>query len=142
MYSRIALIESALAAIATVGPQFLDTVNEFPSVAILRPMMAGKSGEQHQNVSSRRATVVRNAIGGRATLDALTITIRGYVMTTLDTSLDDCEALAREIERVIQELRSPLIYSAKVLTVHTDEGLYAPYGICDVQCVIEWMNER
>lgn len=142
MYSRIALIESALESVGTVGPQFLDTVNDFPSVAILRPMMAGKSGEQHQNVSSRRATVVRNAIGGRSTLDALTITIRGYVMTTIETSLDDTEALAREIERVIQNLRSPLIYSAKVLTVHTDEGLYAPYGVCDVQCVIEWINER
>lgn len=141
MYSRIALIESALASVGTVGPQFLDTVNSFPSVAILRPMMAGKSGEQHQNVSSRRATVIRNAIGGQVTLDQLTITIRGYIMTTVETAIDDSEALAREIEKVIQELRSPLIYSAKVLTVHTDEGLYAPYGICDVQCVIEWINE-
>ena len=141
MYSRIALVESALASVGTVGPQFLDDVNDFPSVAILRPMMAGKSGEQHQNVSSRRATVVRNSIGGRATLDALTITIRGYTMTTVETSLDDCEALARQIEAVIQTLSSPLIYSAKVLTVHTDEGLYAPYGVCDVQCVLEWMNE-
>ena len=142
MYSRIALVEAALSSVGTVGPQFLDDVNDFPSVAILRPMMAGKSGEQHQNTSSRRATVVRNSIGGRATLDALTLTIRGYTMTTVETSLDDCEALARQIEAVIQSLSSPLIYSAKVLTVHTDEGLYAPYGVCDIQCVVEWMNER
>jgi len=142
MYSRITLIETALESIGTVGAQFLDSVNEFPSVVVLRPVMAGKSGEQHQNVSSRRATTVRNAIGAEATLNELTLTIRGYIMTTMETSLDDCEAYAREIEQVIQNLRSPLIYSAKVLTVHTDEGLYAPYGICDVQCSIEWMIEK
>lgn len=139
MYSRLAVIEAALAPLGTVGAQFLDGVNSFPSVVILRPLI---SGEQHQNVSSRRATTVRNAIGGRVTLNELTITVRGYVMTSIETSLDDCEALARQIEMVIQTLNSPLIYSAKVLTVHTDEGLYAPYGICDVQCSIEWMIER
>jgi hypothetical protein len=142
MYSRITLIEAALASIATVGSQFLDDVNDFPSVVILRPMMSGKSGEQHQNVSSRRATVVRNAIGAEATLNELTLTIRGYIMTTMETALDDCEQLAREIETIVQNLRSPLIYSARVLTVHTDEGLYAPYGVCDVQCSIEWMIEK
>ena len=142
MYSRIQLIEEALAPLGTVGAQFLDSVNDFPSVVILRPVMAGKSGEQHQNVSSRRATVIRNAIGAQATLNELTLTIRGYTMTSLETSIEDCEELAREIESVIQSLSSPLIYSAKVLTVHTDEGLYAPYGICDVQCSIEWMIER
>jgi hypothetical protein len=142
MYSRIALIETALEPLGTVGAQFLDNVNSFPSLAILRPMIAGKSGEQHQNVSSRRATVVRNAIGGRVTLDELLLTIRGYTYSSMETSLDETEALAREIERTIQTLRSPLIYSAKVLTLHTDEGLYAPYGICDVQCSIEWINEQ
>ena len=139
MYSRIAVIEAALAPLGTVGAQFLDDVNSFPSTVILRPIM---SASTNNNVSSRRATTTRTAIGAQATLNNLTITIRGYICTTLETSLDDCEALARQIEETIQNLRSPLIYSAKVLTVHTDEGLYAPYGICDVQCSIEWMIER
>ena len=142
MYSRIQLLEAALQSVGTVGAQFLEDVNDFPSVAVLRPMISGKIGENHQNISSRRATVVRNAIGGRATIDQLTLTIRGYIHTTLETSLDDCEELARQIEAVVQSLHSPLIYSAKVLTVHTDEGLYAPYGICDIQCSIEWINEK
>ena len=142
MYSRITLVETALEPIGTVGAQFLDDVNSFPSVVVLRPLISGKSGEQHQNVSSRRATTVRNARGNRVTLDALTLTIRGYTCTTVETALDETEALARQIETVIQTLSSPLIYSAKVLTLHTDEGLYAPYGVCDVQCVIEWINER
>lgn len=141
MYQRTQLINTALAPIGQVGAQFLEDVNDFPSVAILRPMTAGKIGEQHQNVSSRRATIIRNSIGGHVTLDALTLTIRGYVRTTEEDSINSSEELARQIETAIQSLRSPLIYSAKVLTVHTDEGLMSPYGICDVQCVIEWMNE-
>lgn len=139
MYSRLAVIEAALAPLGTVGAQFLDDVNSFPSVVILRPMLSAKNDT---NLSSRRATNTRTSIGAEATLNELTITIRGYVMTSIETSLDDCEELARQIETVIQTLRSPLIYSAKILTVHTDEGLYAPYGICDVQCSIEWMIER
>jgi hypothetical protein len=142
MYSRIAVLEAALAPLGTIGAQFLDDVNSFPSVVILRPMISGKTGEQHQNISSRRATVVRNSIGAEATLNELIITIRGYVCTTIETSLDETEALAREIETVIQSLRSPLLYSAKVLTLHTDEGLFAPYGICDIQCSLEWMIEK
>ena len=141
MYSRIQLIETALESIATVGPQFLDDVNTFPAVAILRPSISGKLGEQHQNISSRRATVIRNAIGGRRTLDSFTFTIRGYTCTSIETSIDDCEKLARDIELVIQSLKSPLIYSAKIIALHTDEGLMAPYGICDVQCIVEWINE-
>lgn len=141
MYSRIQLIETALESIATVGPQFLDDVNTFPAVAILRPSISGKLGEQHQNISSRRATVARNSIGGRATLDSFTFTVRGYSCADLDDSITASEELARNIELVIQSLSSPLIYSAKVIALHTDEGLYAPYGICDVQCEVEWINE-
>jgi hypothetical protein len=138
MYSRIQLIETALESIATVGPQFLDDVNTFPAVAVLRPSIAGKSGEQH---SSRRATVSRNSIGGRSTLDQFTFIIRGYSCSDTDDSITASEELARNIERVIQSLNHPSIYSAKVVTVHTDEGLFAPYGICDIQCIVEWINE-
>lgn len=141
MYSRIQLIETALQSIATVGPQFLDDVNTFPAVAILRPSIAGKSSERHQNQTSRRATITRNSIGNKHTLDSFTFIIRGYVKSALEDSITASEELARDIERVVQNLRSPLIYSAKVLTVHTDEGLFTPYGICDIQCEVEWINE-
>jgi hypothetical protein len=140
MYSRIALINDALAPLGTIGAQFLEDVNSFPSVVILRPMMSSSS--IITNLNSRRATTIRTDIGAGATLNELIITIRGYICTTIETSVDDCEQLARQIEETIQTLRSPLIYSARVLTLHTDEGLYAPYGICDVQCSIEWINYR
>jgi hypothetical protein len=139
MYSRIAVLEAALAPLGTIGAQFLNDVNSFPSVVILRPMMSAKNDT---NLSSRRATVTRTALGAQATLNELTLTIRGYTYTSMETSLDETEALARQIEEIIQNLRSPLIYSAKVLTLHTDEGLFAPYGICDVQCSLEWMIEK
>jgi hypothetical protein len=139
MYSRIAVLEAALAPLGTIGAQFLNDVNSFPSVVILRPMMSAKN---NSNLSSRRATVTRTALGAQATLNELTLTIRGYTYTSMETSLDETEALARQIEEIIQNLRSPLIYSAKVLTLHTDEGLFAPYGICDVQCSLEWMIEK
>lgn len=141
MYSRIQLVETALSSVATVGPQFLDDVQTFPSVAVLRPSIGGRRGERHQRSSSRRATVVRNAIGGRNTLDSFSFIVRGYICTTVETAIDDCERLARDIEAAIQSIQSPLIYDAYVETVHTDEGLYAPYGICDLQCRVEWMNE-
>lgn len=141
MYSRIQIVEAALSTVAHVGPPYLDSVNSFPSVAVLRPSIAGKRGEQHQRGDSRRATVVRNSIGGRHTLDSFKFVVRGYVSTTLETSIDDCDALARQIELAIQAIDSPLIYDAWVETVQTDEGLYAPYGICDLQCVVEWVNE-
>lgn len=141
MYKRLQLVENTLSTIATISSPFLDDVNTFPSVAILRPSLSGKIGEHHQNSGSRRATTTRNSIGNRATLDALSFVVRGYVYTSVETSIDDTEQLAREIELAIQTLRSPLIYSAKVVSVHTDEGLFAPYGVCDIQCIVEWMNE-
>lgn len=141
MYKQLQLVENTLSSVATVGPAFLDDVNTFPSVVVLRPSLAGKTGEQHQNVSSRRATITRNAIGNRATLDELSFVIRGYTHTSIETAIADCEQLARDIERAIQSIKSPLIYSAKVTSVHTDEGLFAPYGVCDIQCTVEWLNE-
>lgn len=120
--SRVELIETALSAIATVGPGYIDQVNDFPAVALLRP------------------SVSRANIGDRVTIDAFTFIVRGYVLSDED-SIEDSEALARAIERSIQTLSSPLIYSSKVLSVETDEGLLSPYGMCDIACEVEWINE-
>lgn len=122
LISRVELIETALSSIATVGPGFIDQVNDFPAVAILRP------------------SVQRTHIGKSATIETFSFIIRGYVQSDED-SISDSEALAREIEQVIQSLDSPLIYSSKVLSVETDEGLLSPYGMCDIVCEVEWLNE-
>lgn len=120
--TRIALIEDALSAIATVGPGFIDQVSDFPAVAILRP------------------SVARANIGDRVTVDAFSFVVRGYVLTDSD-SIDASEALARDVESTIQSLRSPLIYDARVLSVETDEGFLSPYGMCDIFCEVNWLNE-
>jgi hypothetical protein len=120
--SRIELIESALSTVATVGPGFIDQVNDFPAVALLRP------------------SVARQHIGKKATIETFSFIVRGYVQTDED-SIYASEALAREIERIIQGLDSPLIYSSKVLSVETDEGLLSPYGMCDIVCEVAWLNE-
>ncbi len=120
--SRIEVIETALANIATVGPGFIDQISDFPAVALLRP------------------SVERAYIGKRVTIDSFTFIVRGYVLTDED-SISASEALARSIEEIIQSLNSPLIYSARVLTVETDEGLLSPYGMCDIACEVNWINE-
>jgi hypothetical protein len=119
---QIALIETALAAIAYVGPGYIDDVNDFPAVAILRP------------------SIQRSHIGASATIDTFSFIIRGYVLTDND-SINASEALARDIERIIQSLDSPIVYSARVLSVETDEGLLSPYGMCDVVCEVNSLNE-
>lgn len=120
--SQVALIETALSAIATVGPGFIDQVNDFPAVALLRP------------------SVSRQHIGNRASIQRLSFIVRGYVLSDED-SIADSENLARAIERTLQSLDSPLIYSSRVLSVETDEGLLSPYGMCDVVCEVDWINE-
>lgn len=120
--SRIEIIETALASIATVGPGFIDQISDFPAVALLRP------------------SVERANIGDRVTIDRFSFVVRGYVKTDED-SISASEALARSIEETIQSLDSPLIYSARVLSVETDEGLLSPYGMCDIACEVDWINE-
>jgi hypothetical protein len=120
--NQIALIETALSAIATVGPGYIDQVNSFPTVAILRP------------------SIQRQHIGDAVKINVFSLVIRGYVLTDED-SINASEALARDIERIIQSLDSPLIYSANVLSIETDEGLLSPYGVCDLACEVQWLNE-
>lgn len=120
--SQVALIEDSLSAIATVGPGFIDQVNSFPAVALLRP------------------SINRTHIGARATVERFSFIVRGYVLTDED-SIADSEDLARAIERSIQSLDSPLIYEARVLSIETDEGLLSPYGMCDIVCEVDWINE-
>ncbi len=120
--SRIEVIETALATIATVGPGYIDQVSDFPAVALLRP------------------SVERAYIGKRVTIDRFSFVVRGYVLTD-EESIGASEALARSIEQCIQSLDSSLIYSARVLTVETDEGLLSPYGMCDIACEVNWINE-
>lgn len=117
--SRITLIETALSTIATISPGYIDLVNDFPAVALLRP------------------TVARAHVGDRSILNSFTFMIRGYVLADED-SIRDSEELARAIEQSMQSISSPIIDDVRILSIETDEGLLAPYGMCDVQCRVTW----
>jgi hypothetical protein len=117
--SRITAVEAALSAIATVGPGYIDAVNDFPAVALLRP------------------SVERVHRGAASVLNSFSFIVRGYVLAD-ENSINSSENLARAIEQTIQELSSPLFYSARVLSVETDEGLLSPYGMCDLYCEVSY----
>jgi hypothetical protein len=65
-------------------------------------------------------------------LASLEIPLRGYVYGTIE----DCEALARNIEDAIDAFVHPLVEAAAVTSLKTDEGLFLPYGICDLTLLI------
>ena len=132
MHDKIQLIEAAISTVATLSSPYIDTVNSFPSVALLRPSIGA---------ASRRASIDRGHIGAGVTLDSFSFTIRGYTHTSIETAIDDCETLARNLEQAIQSIRSPKIYSSRINELHTDEGLFAPYGICELRCEVDWINE-
>ena len=70
--------------------------------------------------------------------------LRGYTCTFEESSIDSSEALARDIEIVVENfayLASNLsVYGARVTSISTDEGLLSPYGICDVELEIDYVN--
>lgn len=132
MHNQIKLVENAIAAISHLGSPYIDAVNDFPSAVVLRPSVSS---------SQRRASIERRHIGRGTTIDTFTFTVRGYTHTSLETAIDDCEAFARQLEEAIQSVSSPSVIACYVLQVHTDEGLFAPYGICELRCALEWINE-
>lgn len=117
---KIQAVERALSTIAHVGSGYIDKVNTFPSVAILRPSIA------------------RTHAGDASIINTYTFTVRGYVQSDED-SLDHVELLARNIELAVQQVT--VFYSIRVVSVDTDEGLLSPYGMCDITCEASWFDE-
>lgn len=132
MYNKIKLIEAAIAQVAPLSSPYLDEVNSFPSVTLLRQSISS---------ASRSATISRQHIGRAVTLDSLRYIVRGYTYTSIETALDDGEALARKLEDVIQSIKDDSVYSSTVVEVSTDEGLFAPYSIIEIHGILEWINE-
>lgn len=120
--NKIQAVEQALSNIATIGSGYIDKVNTFPSVAVLRPSIA------------------RKHVGDASIINTYVFTVRGYVQTDED-SINSSEQLARSIEHSIQNMNKDIFYSIRVNSVDTDEGLLSPYGMCDVTCEASWFNE-
>lgn len=118
MYERIQTIKSALSTVTTLGPWFLNDVNDFPSVALRHRK------KSFVNLSANERIAVMN------------FTIRGYVMSDED-STDDCELLIRQIEAALESIRSEFVH-LRILSIDTDSGLLSPYGVCEIECEASW----
>ena len=107
--------------------RYLHDVNDYPTLCL--------SGNPSENYSH---------IGAGQRLKTMQQSIRGYVHAGEQDSLYLSEALARDVEAVIDEfayLSSNLdVYSARVLSIRTDEGLLSPVGVCDVEVEIAYLD--
>lgn len=100
------------------GMRFLHEINSFPAFYI-----------HPQNES-------RVHEGDASAYAVQSISIRGFQYSD---QLDDIEQFMRDIETAIQSYAPAypsLVEDARVVSVRTDEGVMAPYGIVDMQLEI------
>lgn len=122
MSQRTAIMSALISHIAAAtnstgfrGLRFLHEVNSFPSFYI------------HPQNESR----IHEGDGGAYSV--VSYSVRGYEYSD---DVGKFEQFMREIEVAVQTFRntySSLVDEARVMTVRTDEGAMAPYGIVDMQ---------
>lgn len=99
--------------------KYLDDINDFPTISL--------GGTPREDLVQ---------IGDGQNLRSLRQSIRAYVMSDED-SLADSENLAHDIEQVVIDYAANAanlsVYRSQVLSVGTDEGLFSPYGVVDVE---------
>jgi len=95
-------------------------LNSYPAISILRPDSADYQSNIRHLADGSKLYIIR-------------CMIRGYSYSNED-SISASETLASQIELAVQTYNHLyLLDDARVLSLDTDEGLYAPYGICDVE---------
>jgi hypothetical protein len=98
--------------------KLLDQINDFPSLCL--------------NITRDDRTFDESAnLGG-----TFILTIRGYVYN--EDSIGASDQLIEDVETVIKSLSLSLFDSMKVVSVVTDEGLFTPYGIIDVEILVDY----
>jgi hypothetical protein len=112
---------------ANISPYIEDTT-DFPSL----------------NVGNHRARRTTQYIGNSQSVKTYFVSVRAYVWSD-DDSIVLSESVCYDLERAIEEFESAHraleIYSAQVNEVHTDEGLFSPYGVIDLDCTIMYEEE-
>lgn len=110
-------------AITTRTYKYLEDINDFPTICL-----------------GGTPSVDYTHYGNGQRLQTMRQLLRGYVYTTEEDSLGDSEALARNIEVIINSFTNTVsgVYDARVTQLSTDEGLLSPYGICDVLIEIRY----
>lgn len=102
---------------------FLEDINDFPTLCF--------DGTPTENYTH---------YGAGQQLRKMQQLLRGYTHTHEENSIASSEALARDVEAAVNEfayLAANLdVYYSRVTSIATDEGLYSPYGICDINVEI------
>ena len=102
--------------------KYMDDINDFPTITFTTP----RESFEH--------------FGDGQQLRSMTQSIRGYVHTTEEDSLESSENLANDVETVVsrfaQDASNIAVHRSQVLTLRTDEGLFTPYGICELDVEI------
>lgn len=102
--------------------KYIDEINDFPTICIYN------------------ATESRIHIGAGVKYANYNANIRGYIKTSEDTSITDADTLLDDIEFILQGMRkedcSLEIVDVRILSTETDEGLFSPYAIAEVNVEI------
>ena len=102
--------------------KFLDELNDFPSLCFV----AG--GESRQELGANRR------------LGTIEVALRGYVFD--ENNVDTAEILAQNVESKVDSFsanvaaRANGVSDARVTSFRTDEGLFTPYGLADLEIQI------
>ena len=106
--------------------KYLQEINDFPTICF----MVGAINRQH--------------VGGDIRYEFFEVRVRGYVYS--EDSLNAADDLSEDIDFVINSFRDNAlttnsvleISDSLVLDISTDEGLFDPYGLCDVRAQISY----
>ena len=106
--------------------KYLEEINDFPTICF----MVGAVSRQH--------------VGGDVRYEFFEVNFRGYVHG--EDSLNLADDLSEDIDFVVNSFRNKALITnstleisdALVLSVSTDEGLFDPYGLCDIRAQISY----
>ena len=97
--------------------KYMDDINDFPTLTFV----------PSETVSY---------FGDGQVLKSMTQSIRGFVKTDQEDSLESSENLANDVETVVsrfaQDASNLAVHRSQVTSLRTDDGLMTPYGVCDV----------
>ena len=102
--------------------KYLEEINDFPTVC-LNP-----------------GTESREELGANRRLGSIGISLRGYVFG--ENNIDTAEIFAQNVESKVDSFSANVaakangVSDARVVSFRTDEGLFQPYGIADLEVEI------
>lgn len=100
---------------------FLHECNDFPSICVYTP------------------TETRTHYGRAQKIGQITAAVRGYAYNG-DDPIGEAERLARSIEVSVDAFARSYVdvYEARVISIRTDEGSFAPHAIVDITTQITY----